>query len=116
MIWQSPGIEEPDPLARDADEAKPPEETGEGADGSKAAEPPTIKRIEPKEIEDGSSVAKVEEALLDELSRANPGGDKQVLASAVRKRLTDDFGTIWHVAAGNDFVLEAAENRCNHML
>jgi len=39
-----------------------------------------------------------------------------VLAAAVRKRLTADFGTIWHVAAGNDFVLEAAENRRNHVL
>jgi len=107
IIWQSPGIEAPEPAAEAADVA---EEGSRVADAS-----PNIKVLEPEKLEDGSTTADVVAALRSELAGADTG-DTQELASALRTRLTADFGTIWHVAAGNDFVLEAAENRRNHVL
>merc|ERR1711974_588077 len=38
------------------------------------------------------------------------------LAQSLRRQLTASFGTIWHVAVGNDFVVEAAEDRRNFVL
>lgn len=96
--------------ATEGTEADQPEE-------KKAGEPAlTIKVLEPEKPEEGSKTAEVIAALRSELASAGANADTQALALQLRKRLTADFGTIWHVTTGHDFVLEAAENRRNHVL
>mmetsp|Transcript_91592 Transcript_91592/g.262389 ORF Transcript_91592/g.262389 Transcript_91592/m.262389 type:complete len:230 (+) Transcript_91592:3-692(+) len=111
VIWQSPGIEEPEPSAASADaasEAKP-------AEGGKAAEKHTVRVLEPSTVEKDSELASVVETIKSELAELGED-DTQALAQALRAKLTADFGTIWHVAIGHDFVLEAAEDRRNYVV
>mmetsp|Transcript_57627 Transcript_57627/g.166862 ORF Transcript_57627/g.166862 Transcript_57627/m.166862 type:complete len:334 (-) Transcript_57627:113-1114(-) len=116
VIWQSPGIEPPEeegaptPWAAPAPGAPAAEAdvASSGKQAPKVLEPP------PEEIQTGSDVAKVAELVCEEMARQHD--DTQLMALDIRRQLTSEFGTIWHVVAGSDFVLEAAEDRRNHVL
>merc|ERR1719277_578400 len=120
VLWQSPGIEEKESEAETdansgaAAEGEKPSENDEGQSSASVAAS-TIRVLEPAQLEEGSETAAVAAALRGELA-AREGEDVQVLAPALRKRLTTDFGTIWHVVAGSDFVVETAENCRNYVL
>ncbi|CAE8638267.1 unnamed protein product [Polarella glacialis] len=102
VIWRSPGIEEVDKVVKD--------EPGPTVDSKELA----FKVIQPSEIEAGTQLEQIVAAVQDELPRLPEDG--QVLAQALRRRLTADFGTVWHVVAGTDFVIEAAEDRRNFLM
>lgn len=108
VIWQSPGIEEPEPAAGDA---------GEEPQEAQAAGQASVRVLEPAKVEEGSETASVVASLRSELGRRGDLGtvDSQELAQVLRRRLTTDIGPIWHLAVGHDFVLEAAEDRRNHV-
>lgn len=134
VMWQSPGIEEPE-----AEEASPNESRSESSEGNvdaaaegegveskeavdagvqkkddMAESAGIIKVLEPAKLEEDSEEARVVDLLRKEL--ATPESDRQLLSARVRRRLTEEFGTIWHVMAGSDFAVEAAVDRRNHVL
>lgn len=114
VIWQSPGIESDVPAATSAPSPTA-TETDSVADSSEAAA--AIRVLEPATIEEDSEVGRVVAALREELARRpDEETDMQSLAQDVRERLTTAFGTIWHVIAGAEFVIEAAEDRRNHVV
>lgn len=133
VLWKSPGIEEVNGVtdtgadqavdsAGDGEcKAVPEEGEGEGEVESKAAgsraggsSASNVRVMQPSEVEAGSSEEGVIKVLQEELR--HPPADLQELAQGVRRRLTADFGTVWHVVAGADFVIEAAENRRNFVM
>ena len=91
VIWKSPGLE---PEAESVKE--------EGAKSEKAV------RAKPAKLLFGDAKAEVE-AVCQEMSSVDTK-DAQVLAAAIRKRLTKDFGPIWHVLAGPSFVVEMGQD------
>ncbi|CAE7375362.1 unnamed protein product [Symbiodinium natans] len=94
VIWKSPGVEVP---------ALPGEAKGAQQAGKKQ-----LKVLEPREVEEGSELQRVIAAMRDELPRL--GKDEQAVATALRRRLTADFGTIWHIISGSKFVVETTES------
>lgn len=103
VMWQSPGYEEPGSNAAIPDGA-----------GEKSKPGEAVKILEPEKVDDDTELAKVVDVLREELKTIED--DPQVLAQRLRNRLAADFGPIWHVVVGSDFVVEAAENRRNHVL
>lgn len=117
VIWQSPGLEpleDKDALAPAENETK----EGDGAEDGPASssKPVKVQVLEPEDPQSDSEEARVIAALKEELTAPVGDEDPQVLAQRLRKRLTTDFGTIWHVIAGPDFVAEGAADRRNHVL
>lgn len=109
VIWKSPGVEPlEEPEAKDGKEAK-----GEKEGTAKAKTGPPFKVLQPEKLEEGSDEAKAVAALQEELAR-HSSDDIQALAQTLRKRLTKELGTIWHVAVGNEFAVEAAAD-CRNM-
>lgn len=120
VVWQSPGLEEPEPLGPEAPDAgaaaddSPAADSGGGEESSPAAAgAPTLKVLEPSAIEAGSDREKVVAVLKEEFRNTE---DMQALAQAVRKRLTAELGTIWHVVTGTEFVAEVAEDARNYVI
>lgn len=112
VIWQSPGLELP---SRDPADDKA---TGEGeAVGHDSPEGPSLHMVRPAatEIEEGSEVATVVDVMRD-VVRNNASAEAIDLSKLLRRRLTKELSTIWHVAAGRDFVIEPAEDCRNFVL
>jgi len=110
VVYKSPGIEAPAPLP-------PPDAAASGAseeatEGNGAAGAPAMKILEPSPVEAGSDAEKIT-AVIGEGLRKHGNGDVQKLAQQLRIRLTEEFGTIWHVITGEEFVTEVAEDRRN---
>lgn len=110
MIWKSPAMEA-------GDAAAPAAETSEDdkSKDEKVKEAKTKNEVKkPKELkilEADDEVTSISQALREELLKAPT--DLEELAQTLRRRLTADFGTIWHVVAGSEFALHCAENRRN---
>ncbi|CAK8986617.1 unnamed protein product [Durusdinium trenchii] len=101
LIWKSPGIE-PAPET-DADNV------------TEKVEAPKSKPLKAKVIFQSEEVSEIIDAVREELPTLGKDlKDEQVVATAVRKRLTAKFGTIWHVLTGSKFVVEVATNSRNH--
>jgi hypothetical protein len=103
VAWRSPGIERPEP-----EEEEEKKEEGEKPVGKSLAK---FKVNEPEgEIEEGSEIERTVNTIRSTLQGlpAADAEDVAILAKAVRKRLTEELGTIWHVAAGTEFVCEPA--------
>eukprot|EP00928_Gymnodinium_smaydae_P048365 TRINITY_DN32323_c0_g1_i1.p1 TRINITY_DN32323_c0_g1~~TRINITY_DN32323_c0_g1_i1.p1 ORF type:complete len:371 (-),score=101.10 TRINITY_DN32323_c0_g1_i1:50-1099(-) len=114
LAWRSPGIEEPEleepPAAAAAADAD-----GNGDQDAAAAATRAVKLrvLEPRDgdkargSEGAESNAGVVEALRSTLGAmaAADAEDVQKVALRVRKRLTADFGTIWHVIAGQKLLV-----------
>eukprot|EP00435_Cladocopium_sp_Y103_P069421 s1031_g33.t1 len=97
IIWKSPGLEPLDQNGAQADKAKP-----------------TVSKVKEVRVvfpnsSDCESEAKIIEAVCQEVASLDIK-DEQLVATALRKRLTTDFGPIWHILAGAKLVVEAAEN------
>lgn len=98
VIWKSPGIEPLDNLAV----------RSSGKDDSKVLK--LRKKTKVIFQSDGDGVGEVIDAVCHEMSSISDTKDEQVLATTLRKRLTSDFGPIWHVLAGCKFIVEPAVN------
>eukprot|EP00931_Biecheleriopsis_adriatica_P118898 TRINITY_DN94202_c0_g1_i1.p1 TRINITY_DN94202_c0_g1~~TRINITY_DN94202_c0_g1_i1.p1 ORF type:complete len:320 (-),score=68.01 TRINITY_DN94202_c0_g1_i1:13-951(-) len=105
LIWKSPGVEGPTAAPADQD-------AGIDSDPAKV---PVLKVLRPKEIEAGSELENVVAAIRAELPKL-AGKDTQSTAQAIRRRLQENFGPIWHVLAGKEFAVEAAEDSRNMFL
>jgi len=111
VIWKSPGIE---PALTDAEreaaksDPKADDETS-GASNLHIVQPDISKE------EDGSEVMAAVGVLKDVVGK-HASADPVDLAKMVRRRLTMELGTIWHVSAGREFVIEPAENCRNFVL
>jgi len=115
VLWQSPGLEEPSPVDVAAADAPAADPSGEEAAGAAAADAArTLEVLEPPAVEVGSDHERVVAILREEFCGASE--NTQALAQAVRKRLTAELGTIWHVVTGTEFVAEAAEDVRNYVL
>ena len=90
VLWKSPGLEP----------AQPAESVAREEGGKKKA-------VKAKVLF-GEAKAEVQ-AVCEEMSLVDTK-DAQVLAMAIRKRLTKDFGPIWHVLAGPSFVVEMGQD------
>lgn len=100
ICYRSPGIEEAPAI--------PPKELPAG-------EPRTIRIVRPQKIEDASGTAKTVE-IMREFARTGPPADDQAAAQALRQLLIKGIGPIWHVAIGNHFEFDAAEDRRNEVI
>jgi len=97
VVWKSPGIEEPattDPSWSDESHV------------------PKLKVIEPATVEKESEMERVLSAIRAELPRMS-AKDGLKTAQVIRRRLTSEFGTIWHVVSGQKIILEKAANSRN---
>jgi len=97
IIWKSPGLEPLDQNGTEAEKVKP--------EVSKLKE---VRVVFPN-CPGCESDAKIIEAVCQEVASLDTK-DEQLVATALRKRVTTDFGPIWHILAGTKFVVEAAEN------
>jgi len=115
VIWQSPGIE---PLEEEEPPVQAEGEQEAGTEDSKDEKPAgaAVKVVEPSNVDKDSEEAQIIATLRDELGKTPCETDPQALAARVRKRLTKEHGTIWHVMAGSDFVVAPAVNRRNYCL
>lgn len=104
LIWKSPGIEE---ISKDAE--PPVKEEGGTGEGPKRPKP---QLLEPAEVEEDSELGRIWAMLKGELSEIKEL-EGHAVATRLRQRLTSEFGTIWHVAAGTNFAIEAADNARN---
>lgn len=116
IIWKSPGLE---PLeSTESEEAVAPSgdspDSPDAADASSAGKELHIVRPAAEEVEEGSQVARAIDVMRDVL-RDSSSEDVQMVKE-LRRRLTRELGTIWHVAAGSTFVIEPAENCRNFVL
>lgn len=109
VIWKSPGIEV---LPSDL-----PAEDVADADSTPKEGGASLRVLQPieKDVEADSEVAKVI-ALVRDLVRRSAPGDNTKLAETVRRHLTRDFGTIWHVAVGPEFTIQPAADCRNFIL
>jgi len=78
---------------------------------------PSVHVVRPAagEVEEGSEVATAIAVIRDVLQE-NSAADAVDLSKLLRRRLTKELGTIWHVAAGSNFIIEPAENCRNFVL
>lgn len=74
-----------------------------------------LRVLEPSQIEGGSEVEGVI-TTIREVIQSTSITDTQELAQLLRKRLTQEFGTIWHVVTGSEFVVDPAIERRNFVL
>lgn len=94
------------------------------SDGGSNVPTANLQVLEPSPLEANSSEAGVVTCLRLEIARqrfsageaALAEGDTQELAQSLRKCLTAEFGTIWHVVVGTDFIVEQAMGGRNHVL
>eukprot|EP00927_Polykrikos_kofoidii_P066439 TRINITY_DN62038_c0_g1_i1.p1 TRINITY_DN62038_c0_g1~~TRINITY_DN62038_c0_g1_i1.p1 ORF type:complete len:372 (+),score=78.60 TRINITY_DN62038_c0_g1_i1:84-1118(+) len=117
VCWRSPAIEVVDPPAEKA--KTPTEEAGasETAAPAEAASSPAPKRkfhvvpptTPPEDVAGTDRVIEVLQTTLEGMS-ATDIEDVQTIAQTVRAGLTTELGTIWHVAAGAEFVAVPAED------
>ena len=107
VIWKSPGIE-PQKNEAEAEEAE--------AEKAEKAEK-TKKKTKAKETKDPTVIyhtyseetTKIVETVCKEVANLDTK-DEQLVATTLRKRLTTDFGPIWHILTGSKFVVEPAGN------
>lgn len=111
VVWKSPGIEPPEQVATAA--AASMLGTAKDSDDGSHLKEAKLQVLQPTEIEE-SQLHGIIASIRDEIPKAP--ADVQALAAALRRRLTADFGTIWHVVAGSEFVLDPADNRRNYVL
>eukprot|EP00929_Paragymnodinium_shiwhaense_P119630 TRINITY_DN9152_c0_g1_i3.p1 TRINITY_DN9152_c0_g1~~TRINITY_DN9152_c0_g1_i3.p1 ORF type:complete len:333 (+),score=108.01 TRINITY_DN9152_c0_g1_i3:84-1082(+) len=118
VCWRSPGIEhvfdEEEPPAEEAAAEKtakkfrlvePSEELlSKGAEGE-----------DEEDKEKRESLQRTIDSLKAALEEEGSDEDSQKVAQAVRRRLTKDLGTIWHVAVGNEFILANAHDARNRV-
>jgi len=131
IIWKSPGLEVLTP-----EDTKEPETSS--ADGNNhdsvvqedvSSEAPaedceqvqrgknSLNVLEPSSVEPGSGedrTIQVLRACTENLGKSEP--DVKALAQDIRRALTAELGTIWHVIVGSDFSAEVAEDRRNCVL
>jgi len=112
VLWCSPGIEEVG-----GDEGSATENGDVQAEVQKDAggsDMPQLKVLQPSaaDVSSDSEVERTVAVLRKEFQGLpdNKPPELQSFVQAVRKRLTAELGTIWHVSAGNDFVVEPAHN------
>merc|ERR1712085_178194 len=89
-----------------------------GVDGSFSQEgalPLHVVRPAAADVEEGSEVSRAI-AVMHDVLRENSSEDVQELSKLLRRRLTKELGTIWHIAAGSNFIIEPAENCRNFVL
>mmetsp|Transcript_159831 Transcript_159831/g.298008 ORF Transcript_159831/g.298008 Transcript_159831/m.298008 type:complete len:332 (+) Transcript_159831:66-1061(+) len=117
VIWKSPGIEPPDDppppssATGESEEAAQPEAKNGGSTGSTA-----FHVVQPTKVEKDSEEETAISALRELMCQHSTCSDVQELAQIIRRKLTSELGTIWHVAAGADFVAAPAENCRNHIV
>lgn len=134
VIWKSPGIEVITPESEEVEGEKAETEKLEADDkieseNARPAEDSALPETQPAagsaslhviqphaaDIEAGSEVERVI-GVLRESVRQNSSAEAVKLSKLIRRHLTKEVGTIWHVAVGRDFVIEPAVNRTNFVL
>jgi len=97
IIYQSPATEPP----------LPPRETQEDevVDARGAA---TLKVLSPPKVEAGSQLERVVDNIRESVRHCEISD-----AAALRVRLTEGFGPVWHVVTGNEFAFEPAQGNRN---
>lgn len=114
VIWKSPGFEPPEQVAATAAVVAATVGAAEGSAAAQGHGDAKLQVLQPSEMDDASELKSMVASIREELRTAPI--DNQELAQVLRQRLTTDFGTIWHVMTGTEFVVEAAESRRNFLL
>jgi len=112
LLWCSPGIEEvggDEGSATESGDNKAEAETDAGG-----SDMPKFRVLQPSaaDVSSDSELERTVAALRKEFQALpdNKPPEFQSFAQAVRKQLTSELGTIWHVSVGNEFVVEPAHN------
>lgn len=111
VIWKSPLLEP----QSEGDDASAASSAGEAAEGSTGEH--SLHLIQPlaADVQEGSQVDRTIGIVRDIISRS-ASADNVEIAKRLRRRLTAELGTIWHVAVGREFVIEPATDCRNFVM
>lgn len=118
VMWKSPGIEQDAPVAVEGTE----EDEGVESLVKIEEQDPDEKRDrdEPIEGEDvhpsGRGMAAIVEAVRNEVGKPAFAERLEESAQRLRRRLTTEFGTIWHVAVGEEYAFACASDRRHYVV